>query len=157
MRAARLWPLALVAVLAMTVAANVWLLWAANDDQHLAFEPDYYRKAVNWDSTMAQAERSRSLGWDATVTLGADGHLAVRLADAAGQPVDGATIAVEVIPVAHADRARTVLLDPAPAGAAGADIPLVYSGLHELRVTATRGTDRYVTTVRGWPGQTFAP
>ena len=41
MKAARLWPLALAAVLAITVAANFWLLWAANDDQRLAIEPDY--------------------------------------------------------------------------------------------------------------------
>lgn len=157
MRAARLWPLALAAVLALTVIANIWLLWAANDDQHLAFEPDYYRKAVAWDSTVAQGERSRALGWTATVALATDGHLTVQLADPAGNPVDSALVVVEVIPVAHSNRSATASLRAASPGRAEADIRLVYPGLHELRVTALRGTDRFTTTVRGWPGQPFAP
>ena len=157
MKAARLWPLALGAVLGITVLANIWLLWAANDDQHLAFEPDYYRKAVAWDSTVAQGERSRALGWTATVGLGTDGHLTVQLADAAGNPVDSVLVAVEVIPVAQANRAEIAPLQIASPGRAEADIRLVYPGLHELRVTALRGKDRFTTTVRGWPGQPFAP
>lgn len=157
MRAARLWPLALGAVLGITVLANIWLLWAANDDQHLAFEPDYYRKAVAWDSTVAQGERSRALGWTATVALGTDGHLTVQLADTAGSPVDDALVAVEVIPVAHANRGETASLQATAPGRAETDIRLVYPGLHELRVTARRGGDRFTTTVRGWPGQPFAP
>ena len=157
MKAARLWPLALGAVLGITVLANIWLLWAANDDQHLAFEPDYYRKAVAWDSTVAQGERSRALGWTATVGLGLDGHLVVQLADGAGLPVDGAAVTAEVIPVAHANRTLAVGLDPAGPGRAEARISLVYPGLHELRVTATRGADRFTSTVRGWPGQPFTP
>ena len=157
MKAARLWPLALGAVLGITVLANIWLLWAANDDQHLAFEPDYYRKAVAWDSTVAQGERSRALGWTATVGLGTDGHLVVQLADPAGRPVDGAAVTAEVIPVAHANRTLAVGLDPAGPGRAEARISLVYPGLHELRVTATRGADRFTSTVRGWPGQPFTP
>jgi nitrogen fixation protein FixH len=157
LKAARLWPLALGAVLALTVIANIWLLWAANDDQHLAFEPDYYRKAVAWDSTVARGERSRALGWTAAVALGNDGHLTVQLADAAGNPVDSVLVAVEVIPVAHANRAETASLQTASPGRAEADIRLVYPGLHELRVTALRGQDRFTTTVRGWPGQPFAP
>jgi nitrogen fixation protein FixH len=157
MRAARLWPLALAAVLALTVIANVWLLWAANDDQHLAFEPDYYRKAVAWDSTVAQGERSRALGWTATVTLGSDGLLTVRLADAGGGPVDSADLTVDVIPVAHANRATTATLGRTGPGLAETRVALVYPGLHELRVTAVRGADRFTSTVRGWPGQAFAP
>lgn len=157
MKAARLWPLALAAVLALTVIANIWLLWAANDDQHLAFEPDYYRKAVAWDSTVAQGERSRALGWTATVALGTDGHLTVQLADTAGNPVDSALVAVEVIPVAYANRAETTSLQAASPGRTEAHIRLVYPGLHELRVTALRDRERFTTTVRGWPGQPFAP
>jgi nitrogen fixation protein FixH len=149
--------MALAAVLGLTVIANVWLLSAANDDQHLAFEPDYYRKAVAWDSTVAQAERSRTLGWVATLALGTDGHLTAQLADSTGQPVDSAAMAVEVIPIAHANRAVSVALSPSGAGRSEAGISLVYPGLHELRLTAVRGGDRFTTTVRGTPGRPFAP
>jgi nitrogen fixation protein FixH len=144
-------------VLSLTVIANVWLLSAASDDQHLAFEQDYYRKAMAWDSTVAQAERSRTLGWGASVALDANGHLTVQLADSAGQPVDSATVVVEVIPIAHANRTLTVPLSRSGPGLSEANIPLVYSGLHELRLTAVRDPHRFTTTVRGSPGQPFAP
>lgn len=152
MKAARLWPLALVAVLAITVVANFWLLWAANDDQHLAFEPDYYRKALAWDSTMAQDDRNVALAWHATARLGRAGRLTVALSDAAGLPLAGATVTAEVIPIAHADRIRSVTLAETGAGAFGAEVPLVYAGLHEVRVSAARGGDRFTTILRVMPG-----
>ena len=155
MKAARLWPLALVAVLGMTVAANVWLLWAANDEQSRAFEPDYYQKALAWDSTMAEASRSAALGWRVSAWLEAanrpDGRLRVVLADSAGNPINGAAVTATATPIAHADRAATVVLTATAAGYQ-AEFPLVYRGLYEIRIEAARGSDRFVTSVRGTPG-----
>jgi nitrogen fixation protein FixH len=156
-KAARLWPLALVAVLSMTVVANIWLLWAANDDQHLAFEPDYYRKALAWDSTMAQSDRNAELGWRATARFEHGGHLTVALADAAGRPLAGAVVTAEVIPIAHADRIGSMSLAETAAGAFGVEVPLVYTGLHEIRLRAVRGGDRFTITFRGIPGGKLTP
>lgn len=152
MKAARLWPLALTAVLAITVAANFWLLWAANDDQHLAFEPDYYRKALAWDSAMAQGGRNLDLAWQATARLDHRGRLAVTLADRHGLPLPGARVTAEIIPIAHADRFRSVTLTEGAPGDFGAVIPLVYGGLHEIRLNAVRLGDRFTTVLRGMPG-----
>lgn len=152
MKAARLWPLALTAVLAITVAANCWLLWAANDDQHLAFEPDYYRKALAWDSTMAQSGRNLALDWRATARLDPRGQLAVTLADRHGLPLAGARVTAEVIPIAHADRYRSVTLTEGEPGDFGVAIPLVYSGLHEIRLSVVRLRDRFTVVLRGMPG-----
>lgn len=157
MKAARLWPLALGAVLALTVIANVWLLWAARDDQYLAFEPDYYRKAVAWDSTAAQRDRSAALGWRAAGRLDAAGRLTVTLADAEGAPIRGAVVTAEVIPVAHASRFATVGLSAAGEAGYATSVPLVYRGLHEIRVTATRGADRFTATLRGPVGGELRP
>ena len=155
MKAARLWPLALVAVLGITVVANVWLLWAANDEQSRAFEPDYYRKALAWDSTMAEASRSAALGWHLSASLEPadqpDGRLLVLLADSTGSPIEGAAITATTTPIAHADRAGTVTLTET-VGGYQAEFPLVYQGLYEIRIEAVRGSDRFVTSVRGTPG-----
>ena len=50
-------------VLALTVAGNLWVMRIANADPSFSVEPDYYRKAVDWDSTMAQRARNEALGW----------------------------------------------------------------------------------------------
>lgn len=152
MKAARLWPAALVSVLALTVIANFWVLWAAGDDQHLAFEPDYYRKALAWDSTVAQRERNVALGWRATATLDPSGQLAVLVTDSTGATVPGLTMTVEVIPIALATRATTVTL----VNGVGR-LTLAHPGLHELRLVATQGATRFTSTLRGTPGGTFRP
>ena len=157
MKSARLWPLALTAVLAITVAANFWLLWAANDDQHLAFEPDYYRKALAWDSTMAQGGRNLALSWQATARLDREGRLDLSLSDRQGLPLAGALVTVEVIPIAHADRIRTLTLTEGAAGRFGAATPLVYAGLHEVRVNAVYRGDRFTVVLRGMPGTELTP
>ena len=56
-------------MLALTVGANFWLYVAANDDRGIAIEPDYYQKAVAWDSSMAQARENRRSGWRVTPSL----------------------------------------------------------------------------------------
>ena len=48
------WPIGITTVLATTVAANLWVMRLANEDHSFAIEPDYYRKAIMWDSTLAQ-------------------------------------------------------------------------------------------------------
>ena len=152
MKAARLWPVALVSVLALTVIANFWVLWAAGDDQHLALEPDYYRKALAWDSTVAQRERNVALGWRATATLDRSGQLAVVVKDSAGATIPELVMTVEVIPIALAARAATVTLVDGVGRAT-----LVHPGLHELRLVAMQGGTRFTSTLRGTPGGTFRP
>lgn len=157
MKAARLWPLTLAAVLAITVAANFWLLWAANDDQRLAFEPDYYRKALAWDSTMAQGGRNLALAWQATARLDPRGGLAVSLADREGIPLTGARVTADVIPIAHADRMQSLTMTEGAAGEFGAALPLVYAGLHEVRLVARYRGDRFTVVLRGMPGTELTP
>jgi len=154
MNSGRLWPIALVAVLVMTVAANALLLWAANDEQSLAFEPDYYRKALAWDSTAAAAARSATLGWHVAGTIdpgdGRTGVLRLLLTDAGGSPVSGARVTVTATPIAHASRITSLVLGE-QAGAYQADLPLVYLGLYEIRIEAVRDGNRFLASLRGRP------
>lgn len=150
-RPERLWPVGIVAVLAVTVAANLVLLWAANQPGGAAVEPDYYRKALAWDSTKAIAARSDSLGWrlDAQLVPAAGGRTRVEasLLDRGGQPVRDVKLSVEAIHnLDPAHPVRAALAPDGPGFATTARLP--HPGLWELRFIATRGGARFVTTLR---------
>lgn len=152
MRAARLWPIAIVAVLGSTVVANVALLIATHGDASQV-EPDYYRKAVTWDSTLAARRRSDALGWSAEARLGdLDGRgnavLEVRLADRSRRSVAGArtlVTAVHNLDPSHPVRAALVETEP---GSYRAEVALARAGLWELRLDAVRGGERFIAEIR---------
>jgi nitrogen fixation protein FixH len=152
MRAARLWPIAIVAVLGLTVAVNGLVFWVARDRNAAAVEPDYYHKAVRWDSTMAEERRSAALGWRAEAELGAvtraGAPLVVRLADRAGAPLEGATVEITAIHNLDAQHHVTARLEPLGGGAYGARLPLRHAGLWELRLEAVRRGERFRLTLR---------
>jgi nitrogen fixation protein FixH len=157
MNARHAWPIAVVAVLAITVAANVAVFWVAGDPDAAAVEPDYYAKALRWDSTLVAREASDGLGWRADVALartdGGDGGAAVivRLRDAAGAPLEDAAVRVEAIHNRHAAHPVRMTLAPAPLlgrGAYAARAPLDARGMWEIRLAARRGADVFVDDVR---------
>lgn len=151
----RLWPAAVVAVLAITVLANVGLLIAAHDRDAAVVEPDYYRKAVAFDSTLAARVASDSLGWHAEVALGmpgADGRarLDLRLTDRDGAPVAGA--AVRVTATHNRDAARHVTGALAASHPDGGDyageLAMSRAGRWQLDLHAERGSQRFSTSLR---------
>lgn len=149
----RRWPIGIAAVLLLTMGANAGVYWAANDSNAAAVEPDYYRKAVEWDSTLAQAARNRALGWSADALLGAaatDGtrEVSLTLRDAGGRPVSGAALAVTAIHNSAAARRVEGAGVTDAAGSARLRLPLRHGGLWELRLTATRGPERFTAVLR---------
>lgn len=109
------WPVGITCVLAATVAANIWVMIIAKDDPSFAIEPDYYKKAVAWDSTLARATESARLGWRLTPRLSpiaADGgaRLSATLSDSTGAPIAGAVVRVSALPVARANEVHEVTL-----------------------------------------------
>jgi nitrogen fixation protein FixH len=152
MNPARLWPLAIVAVLALTVVGNALLLYYAAAPGAAVVEPDYYGKALAWDSTLARRAEQAALGWRIEAELGARGPegtpLVVRLRDAAGAPIAGATVTIEAIHNAPGARHPRAALRPVAGGGYGAPLPLDRRGLWELRIEASRGRDRFSATLR---------
>jgi nitrogen fixation protein FixH len=152
-RAGRLWPAALVAVLAVTVLANVAILRLASDPGASALEPDAYAKAVAWDSTASARDRSAALGWTATARLepaAAGARVTVSLSDRGGAPVAGARVTIEAIHNGLVRRPAATLApaDSAAAGTYVAGLPLTRPGLWEIRVRAEHGGERFVTSLR---------
>lgn len=152
MRAARLWPLGVAAVLAATVAGYALLYRAATGRDAAVVEPDYYRRAVAWDSVMAAERHGAELGWRLEAEVGPltpqGAVLRARLLDRAGAPLEGATVRVKAIH--NLDAAHPVAggLEPGPDGTYAARLPLRHAGLWELRFEVTRGTERFGTTLR---------
>jgi nitrogen fixation protein FixH len=152
MKPGALWPVAVVAVLAITVGANVWLLWEARDPNGAVIEPDYYRKAVAWDSLAARQARSDDLRWTVDAALGAsDGtraHVRATLADSLGAPLSGAKVGLEA--VHNLDGARHVMaaLPETAPGVYETDAALDRAGMWELRLTARRGAGVFLASLR---------
>ncbi|MEO8619826.1 MAG: FixH family protein [bacterium] len=149
----RIWPTIIVTVLTSYVIFGFIAARIATHDPNFAVEPDYYRKAVAWDSTLAQAKRSAALGWQLTPVLGPIGNgtaapLTLQVRDSTGAPVSAVQVSVEARQVAHADAVVRGTLSPVGDGAYTALLPLAHAGLWEFRVVATRGADRFTSSVR---------
>jgi nitrogen fixation protein FixH len=130
------WIAAVVGLLVGNAIAMGVLLAEAGDPTPRVL-PDYYRRAIAWDDTMAARRASAALGWTATPTLDGD-RVAVVLVDAAGAPVSGATVTVTARHRSRADGVVAATLDEAAPGRYLGDLALARPGLHELEVTARR-------------------
>jgi nitrogen fixation protein FixH len=147
------WPIGVAVILALTVGANIWVAVLAGDDPSFSIETDYYRKAVGWDSTMAQMRENARLAWHVEPTFdpfttrnGATLHL--RLSDAGGTPINGATVRVAALYNARAGQIlEGTMVADTPATYA-LHLPVGYPGQWEVRFDIHRGKERYTSTTR---------
>jgi nitrogen fixation protein FixH len=147
------WPIGVALALGGVVAGNIWVMRIASGDPSFAVEPEYYRRALAWDSIAAQARASSLLGWRVTAhldpfTAGNGARLSVRLADSSGATIRGADITVDALFVARAAEIHTVSLAEDASGLYSAQLPVRFSGQWELRLRARRGGALYTTTSR---------
>jgi nitrogen fixation protein FixH len=147
------WPIAITGVLATTVAANIWVMRIANDDPSFAIEPDYYKKAISWDSTLGQARTNAQLGWRLTPALGplapgGGARLTARLSDSNGAAITGATVRVSAMQVARASDVHNATLDATAAGEYGVQLDAKIPGQWELRFDVRAGSTHFTETAR---------
>jgi nitrogen fixation protein FixH len=146
------WPIGVAAVLALTVGVNIWVAVIAGDDPSFSVEQDYYNKAVQWDSTLAQQRVNERLGWRlvpalGAVTRGAATPLNVRLVDSSGAAIGDATVRVSAFYNARAGTVLQVTLTRDTAGYE-ARLPIAHTGAWELRFDVRRGADRFTAVSR---------
>jgi len=146
------WPIGIAAALLFTVCANFGLLYVAGHDPSIAIEPDYYAKAIAWDSTMAQRTNNARLGWHIEPQLGAfapntGAALSVTLTDSTGVPIGDATITVSAL---YNGRASVVLESTLryDDGAYRTMIPIAHRGQWELRFDVRRAAERFTNSMR---------
>lgn len=145
------WPLFIVGLLAAQILLGVFFFWQATSDPSFAVEEDYYQKAVEWDSKMAQDRANTKLGWNAQVTVGPGDPttLAVILLDSHGEPISGVQVSIETFHNVRAgDILRAVLSETASPGTYSADLPMTRPGIWEVRITAVRAGATFTHTAR---------
>lgn len=147
------WPIAVAVVLALTVIGDVWVAVIASRDEAFAVEPDYYRKAVNFDDEMALRAASRALGWQLAPALqlgraGTRGRVSITLRDSAGTPLTGARVELLAMHNARASHQLSATLADLGAGTYEAPLDAERPGEWELRFLVTRGTDRFAVRDR---------
>lgn len=141
-------PLLVGAICASGVISVGTLITRAGGTAGLGLEPDYYRRALEWDRLKREEAQSAALGWGCELELkaGADG-LTVRLMGADGGAIAGADISGEAFPHRAASR-RAGLRFGAVTGAQGsyfAEIPGgVGPGRWRVSIVAERGAQRFV-------------
>ena len=147
------WPIGVTGVLATTVAANLWVMTIANDDPSFAIEPDYYQKAITWDTTLAQARRNERLGWRLTPTLGSIGangktQLSATLTDSLGVAIPDAVVHVTAMPVARANQIHEATLASVGQGEYAVELDARRAGRWELRFDVRVGATHFTETAR---------
>jgi nitrogen fixation protein FixH len=142
MSAGAKWILIIVGLLVGNVAAMVILMLAASTSS-AGVIPNYYDKAAHYDDAIDQANANRALGWHVAVSL--DGTaVGVRVTDANGASLDGASVRVSGYPRAHAAHGIDVALVARSAGTYEAKLASRALGWHDLVVEVTRGGERFV-------------
>ena len=141
------WPAVIAGALALHVAAMMVMVYFATSNDSYAVEPDYYQKALHWNDKRAQDRVNAELGWQLEYTVepaaaGQDPTLSIGLTSADGEPVTGATVAVETFANARRDDILTAKVSPSESGYQ-TTMPMRRDGLWEFRFTATRGDDLF--------------
>ncbi|MDQ8165928.1 MAG: FixH family protein [Gemmatimonadota bacterium] len=151
-RSGRRWPWFVVLLLVGTAGAQGVLLYAATHDRAFAIEPDYYSKAVAWDSAMSRVRENATLAWTARAELvrstAGDAALRITLLDALGAPVRGAAVRVVALHNLEAARPTSATFTESDAGVYLATLPRARSGLWELRIDAHAAGHRFTPILR---------
>lgn len=147
----RLWAWTPALILLALLGTQMAVLTSVLADPTFSTEPDYYRKAVDWDTHMARTRQSQALGWSARARVEADGaspSLSVTLETSGGEPVSGARVRASAFHNARASRRLALELDETAKGEYRTHFGAQPPGLWELRLEASRGADAYQATLR---------
>jgi nitrogen fixation protein FixH len=148
---AKRWPSIIVTVLVLQMAFGVWMARVAGNDPHHAVEPDYYARAVSWDSTMAQSRRDQALGWRASAEIvrseGRTATLRITITDSLGSAVTADAVRADALAISHAATITRVTLSP-DHGAYIGQIDSAAAGLWEMQLRAVRGADLFTAKLR---------
>lgn len=136
------------------LGTQLFVLANVLQDPHFAVEPDYYRKAIDWDARMRLRARSEKLGWQLELRTPARPRdvyaraLQVALADSEGRPIAGATVFVKAFHLAHSDAVVALQMTATGPGEYQTRLPSPKAGLWELRFRVELGSETFVTVRR---------
>ena len=140
---ARRWPLIVIGLLAAQATGLAVMITIAVSDPSVGVEPDYYEKAVAWDSSVAADRAAKNLGWDAALNMGpltaADRELHVNISGKDARGIDEARVHVELFHQARSGHRLEADLTGLGAGGYATRLPITRPGLWEVRITVRQG------------------
>ncbi len=141
------WPFAIVGLLVLNAAAAFTMLFISRADGGAQVVPDYYSRAVAWDSLAASNAVTAATGWRfAVVDPNQGDSLIFTVVDAAGAPVVGFSGQLVVSRPQYSTPVATVPVEPGQRLAIDA-APLP-RGLYDVRAELRRGETDYRPTIR---------
>ncbi len=141
------WPAFVVILLLMNAGLAGVMIYYATTDKTFAVEPDYYRKAMNWDSYAARRDASAKLGWTVQLRVRAAENerarprLVLNVADRDGEPVSDVQFRGVAFHRARASERLELAFANAGDGEYECEAAMSRPGLWEVRLIASRGRD----------------
>ncbi|MBL0937569.1 MAG: FixH family protein [Gemmatimonadaceae bacterium] len=147
------WPIGISCILGATIIGNLTVMRIAKSDPAFAIEPDYYRKAVQYDSTMAQERRNIALGWQVVaqvepINANDSARVVVTLNGPDATPLTHARVAVMARFNARANDTLTAVLTEQVDGQYVTTLPIGHVGEWEIRVDARRDQSHWQESQR---------
>lgn len=153
----RHWPLFVVGLVVLNLGATIVLLVMSNWGTH-AVEPDYYRKAINWDQNMSQQRTNHRLGWvvDLAFERGAVDARSSRIPETTvvlrpktrlGRPIKGAQVKVEAYARLRAERRKNAIFKERRDGSYALPLRLWPTGLWRFDVSVKQGRRLFTVTI----------
>lgn len=151
---ARAWFWMLVPVGLLVTSVSGWLVMVsiAVDDPGVSVEPDYYKKAADFDREIDQRVLNQELGWSVAVQqlqLAEDGtaRLVLSAQDRAGAPLEDVSVVATAFFNARGKEVHQLSLREVEPGRYEGVIPRARVGLWEIRVRIS-GSASFTATLR---------
>lgn len=134
-----MWPMVIIGLLSVNVIVVAITVIVATSDPSVAVEPDYYQKALTWDSSRDERRDPGEDGVDVSIQLLpnpdrlTDGQVVVSLARS-GTPIERAQIEAEVFHFARSGERQIIKLAEQGRGVYAAPASLRREGNWELRL-----------------------
>jgi nitrogen fixation protein FixH len=145
------WALFPIGLLGILVTVQLVLFSMSRTDPSFAVEPEYYKKAVNWDQEMQQRAANSNLGWRSDVQFtgaAGGGQLRIALTDGQKIPITGAAIKAVAFPNARAAMIQQVPLKESEPGLYTGPLQLSTRGEWEVRLTAMHNGRTFTHSTR---------
>lgn len=148
------WALVPVALLLSSALGVGAMAVVAARDPHFATEPDYYKKAISWDQTQAQAASNQRLGYavelPGRITFDAQGRATLELTvrDRLGQPVTGARVTAQAFANAYSGRLVQAVFEERSDGHYRAQLTVNHPGQWVFEVVGEAAGERFTADLR---------
>ena len=145
------WALVPVVLLTVVVAGLGAIVWVATNDPGFATEPDYYRKAINWDAIQAEKLRSERLGWRVNLSYESEDTrtiVTLNVSDRQGHPLALRRATARAFHNARANNIHQLNFQHVNDGTYRAMLSRARPGLWEFRLELESSTDTIHKVIR---------